>query len=198
MGGFNILDWIVLAILAWSIVTAVARGFIREVLGLATVVAALLVAAWFHAPAAALLENVVRTENQARLVAFAALFLLTFAAGFTLICVIRKFVEFARVEWVDRILGGAFGFVRGWLVAAIVFLVLTSFDMASGAVAGSRLSPFFLPAVRVVATLAPFDLRARFLVGYEEIRRLWEEASDAVQEFGAVPEAVPEDAAGPE
>jgi membrane protein required for colicin V production len=202
VGGFNILDWVVLAILLWSIVTSVMRGFVREVLGLATIVAGLLVASWFHGRIAPLVEALVRTENQALLVSFAGLFLLTLLAGFGAIRLIRKFVKFARVEWVDRLLGGAFGFVRGWLVAAVIFLALTSFGVLSGTVGSSRLSPFFLPAVRVVAAFTPFDLRARFLVGYEHIRRLWDEARVAVQDevFGEESESAPssEDASDPE
>jgi len=196
---FTLLDWLVVAILVWSVVTSVLRGFIREVLGLATVAAGLLIAAWFHGRVASVLEGMLRTENQALFAGFAVLFLGTLIVGFLLIRLLQKFVEFARIEWFDRLLGGAFGLVRGWLVAAIIFLTLTSFGIQSDVVRNSRLSPYFLPAVRLLATLAPFDLKARFLIGYSEVERWWSEALNRGQTGGTeVGPASGEASPGPE
>ena len=47
----NWLDIVLLLILAWSIATSFRRGLTREVLGLASVVAALLLALWFYGTA---------------------------------------------------------------------------------------------------------------------------------------------------
>jgi len=172
----TLLDWIVVAIVLYSVVMSALRGFVREVLGLATVVVGLLVAAWLHQRVGGVLEGYLRTENQALFAGFALLFVGTLIAGFGLIWVIYRFFEFAHVEWFDRVLGAGFGFVRGWLVAAVVFLTLTSFGVQSEAVRNSRLSPYFLPAVRAVTSVTPFDLRARFLIGYDEVQRWWNEA----------------------
>lgn len=175
MSEFTLLDWIVVAILAYSIATSIVRGFVREVLGLATLAAALLVAALFYRRLGTLLAGILQTENLALFVGFLLLFAATFIAGFMLIRVIRKFIEFAHIQWFDRLLGGAFGLLRGWLIAAVIFLVLTSFGVQIQAVRDSRLSPYFLPAVRALAVLAPFDLKARFLIGYEGVERWWSE-----------------------
>jgi len=175
---FTFLDWIVLAIVAYSVVTSVIRGFVREVLGLLTVVVGLLVASWFYPRVSGLLEGVLRTENQAYFASFAALFLGTLLVGFAVVRIVQKFFEFAHIEWVDRLLGGAFGLVRGWLLAAVVFLTLTSFGIQSDAVANSSLSHYFLPAVRLIARVVPFDLKARFMVGYDEVERWWADQSE--------------------
>lgn len=175
MSELTVLDWIVVLIVTYSVVTSVVRGFVREVLGLATLVLALLIAAWFHAPLGRVLAEFLRSENQALFASFAILFGATFLVGFVTIRLIRKLVKFASVEWVDRILGGAFGLVRGWLIAAVLFLALTSFGIGAQAVRSSSLSHYFLPAVRLLATLTPFELKARYLIGYEEVRRWWTE-----------------------
>jgi membrane protein required for colicin V production len=88
---------------------------------------------------------------------------------------IYRFFEFARIQWFDRLLGGAFGFVRGWLIGAVVFLGLTSFGIQSETVRNSELAPYYLPGARAVAAVTPFDLKARFLIGYEEVQRWWSE-----------------------
>lgn len=176
MSEFTLLDWLVAAIVCYSVVLSAVRGFVREVLGLATVVAGLLIAAWFHEPLAAAIGGILRTENQALFASFVLLFLLTMIAGFALIYLIRRFVKFAHIQWFDRLLGAAFGLIRGWLIAAVIFLTLTSFGIQSEAVRDSALSHYFLPAVRFVATFTPFDLKARFLIGYAEVQRWWDQA----------------------
>lgn len=200
MSEFTLLDWIVLVILIGSIIVSVVRGFIREVLGLATIVVAVLLAAWLHARLARLFEGVLQTETQALLAAFVAIFLVTLVAGFLSMRLLQKFVEFAHIEWFDRLLGGAFGLIRGWLIAAVIFLVLTAFGIQAEAVRSSHLSPYFLPAVRLLAVFTPFDLRARFMIGYEEVERWWQdnlgvpqEGDQAPVEEGEGPGPVPEE-----
>ncbi len=198
----TLLDWLALAIVAYSAVVSTMRGLVREVLGLVTVLAALFLAAWFHDDVARLIEGVVRTRELALFVGFAFLFLAALAAGFAGIWLIYRAMQVVHVEWFDRLLGGAFGLARGWLIAAVIFMGLTSFGIGSGAVRDSRLSPYFLAGSRAVALLTPFDLKARFLIGYEEIQRWWNEnlveepPADAPPEGneGEVPDPVPENA----
>src|SRR5690606_15127045 len=111
----------------------------------------------------------------AHFIAFAVLFGAVLAVGYVGIRLIQKFVEFAHVEWFDRLLGGAFGLVRGWLIAVVIYLGLTSFGIQSEAVRRSELAPYLLPGSRVVALLTPFELKAKFLIGYQEVQRWWSE-----------------------
>ena len=60
---FTLLDWLVLGIVLYSVVMSAMRGFVREVLGLITVVAAMFLAAWFYRDLGMLVSNVVRTET---------------------------------------------------------------------------------------------------------------------------------------
>ncbi len=172
---FTLLDWIVLGIVLYSVVMSAVRGFVREVLGLATVLAALFLAAWFHRDLGMLFRDIFSTENLALFFGFSLLFVGTLIVGFTVIWLVYRFFQFARIEWFDRLLGGAFGFIRGWLLATVIFLVLTSFGVRSETVRDSELSPYFLHGSRVVAAVTPFELKSRFMVGYEEVQRWWRE-----------------------
>ena len=174
---FTLLDWIIAAILLYSVVISTMRGFFREVLGLVTVVMAVVLAAWLYRDVGAIFTGVVAEENIALFIGFTIIFFGTLVVGFTVIRFIYKFFEFARVEWFDRLLGGAFGFVRGWLIGVVIFLGLTSFEVQSEAVKNSELAPYFLPGSRVVAVVTPFELKAKFLIGYEEVQRWWRENS---------------------
>src|SRR5437762_10862567 len=125
---FSLLDWLILAILVYSIAISWFKGFVREVLGLVTVIVGVFLASWFYGAAAGLFKDVVKTENLALFFGFSVIFLVTLVAGFVVICLITKFVKFAKLQWADRMLGAAFGCIRGWRIGAVLLLSLTAFD----------------------------------------------------------------------
>src|SRR5215831_12341392 len=170
---FSIIDWIVLAVLIYSVAVSWFKGFIREVLGLITVLAAALLSAWFYRDVGNLFKDVARTENLALFFGFSVTFLVVLIAGFVTIWLITKFMKFAKLEWADRLLGAAFGFIRGWLIGAVILMALTAFGIQTERLKGSELAPYFLPGSRVIAVMTPFEMKAKFLVGYRSLERLW-------------------------
>ena len=170
---FSLLDWIILAILVYSIVISWFKGFVREVLGLITVLAAVLLAAWFYRGVSDMFKDVVRRENLALFFGFSGIFLATLIVGFMIIWVVTKFVKFAQLQWADRLLGAAFGFIRGWMIGAVILLALTAFEIQTERLKNSGLAPFFLPGSRVIAALTPYEMKAKFLVGYRALERWW-------------------------
>jgi membrane protein required for colicin V production len=172
---FTALDWIILVILAGSIAISVANGFIKEVFGLASVVTGLILAAWFYRSVAFLFKDVVRTENLALFFGFSVIFVATLLVGVLVTWLVTKLKKFARLEWADRLLGAAFGFIRGWVIGAVILLGLTAFEVQTERVRNSELAPYFLPGSRVIAVLTPYELKAKFLVGYRSIERWWRE-----------------------
>ena len=170
---FSLLDWIVLAILLYSVVVSWFKGFVREVLGLITVVAAALISSWFYRDVGNLFKDVARTENLALFFGFSVTFLVVLIAGFVTIWLITKFMKFAKLEWADRLLGAAFGFVRGWLIGAVILMALTAFGIQTERLKSSELAPYFLPGSRVIAMMTPYEMKAKFLVGYRALERLW-------------------------
>jgi len=175
MGHFSLIDFLILIIMAWCIVSSAMKGFVREVLGLATILIALLLASWFYHRAGPLFKDVVKTENLGLFFAFSVIFLGTLLVGSVAIWLATRFLKFAKLQLVDRVLGGAFGFIRGWVLVAVVLLGLTAFDVQTERVKNSGLAPYFLPGSRVIATVTPFDLKARFLVGYRAVEKWWRE-----------------------
>src|SRR5262252_5812484 len=151
---FSLLDWIVLAILLYSVVVSWFKGFVREVLGLITVLAAALISAWFYRDVGNLFKDVARTENLALFFGFSVTFLVVLIAGFVTIWLITKFMKFAKLEWADRLLGAAFG-------------------IQTERLKNSELAPYFLAGSRVIAIMTPFEMKAKFLVGYRTLERLW-------------------------
>ena len=172
---FSMLDWLIIAILVYSIVSSAIQGFVRETLGLATVLVAALLAAWFYRGVAALFKDVVRTENLALFFGFSLIFVGTVVVGLLITWLITRFVKFAKLEWADRLLGAAFGLIRGWVIGAVLLLGLTAFEVQTERLKNSELAPYFLPGSRVIAVVTPYELKAKFLVGYRVMERWWRE-----------------------
>jgi membrane protein required for colicin V production len=170
---FSLLDWLIVAILVYSIAISWFKGFVREVLGLITVLAAVLLAAWFYRGVGGLFKDVVRTENIALFLGFSLIFVMTLLVGFITIWLVTKFMKFAKVDWADRLLGAAFGFIRGWVFSAAVLLALTAFEIQTEKLKNSELAPYFLPGSRVIAVMTPYEMKAKFLVGYRALERWW-------------------------
>jgi membrane protein required for colicin V production len=170
---FSLLDWLMVAVLVYSIVMSWFKGFIREVLGLITVLAGILLAAWFYRGVGALFKDVVRTENIALFFGFSLIFLVTLLAGFIVIWLATRFMKFAKLQWADRLLGAAFGFIRGWMICAAILLGLTAFEIQTERLKNSVLAPYFLPGSRVIAIMTPYEVKAKFLVGYRALERWW-------------------------
>lgn len=169
----GLLDVVLLAILVYSTAVAFLKGFVREVFGLITVAAAVLIASWFYSNVAGMFKDVVRTENLALFLGFSVIFLVILIAGFVAIWLATRFMKFAKVQWADRMLGAAFGFIRGWLIGAVILLALTAFGVQTETVKNSGLAPYFLPGSRVIAVMTPFEMKAKFLVGYRAMERWW-------------------------
>jgi membrane protein required for colicin V production len=171
----NFLDWILVLLLVASIVTSAMKGFVRELMGIASLVAAFILGSWFYRVASTPFKEVVKNENIALFLGFAIVFLGTILGGALVAWVVQKVIKFAKIQWFDRLLGAAFGFVRGWLLGSIVFLVLTSFNLQAEEVRNSHLAPYYLPGARVIAFAAPADLKSRFMDGYRTVEKWWRE-----------------------
>ena len=174
---FNLLDWVVLTILVLSVAFSLMKGFVRELMGILSLVAAIFFGVWFYRAAAAPLKEVVKTENIALFLGFVIVFLGTLLVGALVIWALQKLIKFAKIQWFDRLLGAAFGFIRGWILGSIVFLALTSFNLQIERVKSSQLAPYYLPGARIIALAAPSDLKSRFMDGYRVVEKWWRERS---------------------
>jgi membrane protein required for colicin V production len=148
MQNMNWVDYIIIAIFFFSIVAGLGRGFVKEIISLATLIAAFVVASMFASPLAAAFTNSASVQNvtdqastaigmnAAQPLSYAALglsFGLLFAATVIVGAIVGSIINLAFQVGIlgigNRILGGVFGFCRGFLInLVLIFLVqLTSF-----------------------------------------------------------------------
>ena len=119
----NEIDWVILAILAISVLIGLWRGLVSEVLALAIWVAAFWVAWMFGPVVAAHLEGHIALPSVRIVVGYGLCFVLVMIVGALVRFLVGRLLWSTGLTGIDRLLGMVFGFVRGvLLVCLIVFL----------------------------------------------------------------------------
>jgi membrane protein required for colicin V production len=170
MGGWNWLDWTFAAIVVLSVIAAIMKGFVRELISLASLVIGLVVAAVAYPRAALWFEDLTKSHQIALGLGFLALFLGTLLLGGLLSLLARKLIKTAGIQWFDRFLGAVFGLVRGVLAGCILLLVLLAFAIKPEAVQQSSLAPYVTAGADIISRVMPANLRAQFRLGLEKFR----------------------------
>ncbi len=164
-------DWIIVIVIAVSVLQAAISGFFHEAFGIAGLILGYLLAAWNYERLAAryapYLKSMWLGEIAAFLVIFLAVVLVAGLAG----RVVRHIVKEAGLSFVDRILGGALGLLRGILMVAVVLMSMAAFTPTSTWLEGSQLAPYFLVVGRAAIWVAPSELRSRFYQGLDLLHR---------------------------
>src|SRR5690554_6870921 len=100
-----IIDWVILAVVAVSVLISLKRGFVKEALSLATWVIAFIVARMFGANLATLLVGTVDTESLRWVIAFTILFAGTLVIGALLNHLLIEFIRMTGLTGTDRVFG---------------------------------------------------------------------------------------------
>ncbi len=172
----NWIDWLLALVLIASVIDGFWKGFSRQVIGLAAVVAGLLGGIWFYSVAAAWYIPVLKSEALARFLGFLTIFVGVQVVGGLIGWMVSKFLKTVGLSWLDRLMGGAFGFIKAGLIAVALVLALTAFPFqpVKDSVARSQVAPYVLEIAGVLASLAPQELKDEFRKGYEDVRQLWD------------------------
>ena len=122
-------DYTVIAIVILSALLGWWRGLVYEVFALLGWVAAYFVARLFGADVAPLLPAWMGAENARMTVAFALLFVATLVISGIVAWALSKLVKWVGLGWLDGLLGGLFGMVRGVLVVLVLVLLAGLTDL---------------------------------------------------------------------
>lgn len=116
----TIFDYAVLVIIGLSIVISMMRGLLAEVLSIAGWFAAFVVAKTYSGQLAPIMPAEIPTESLRVLASFVTLFLGTFLVTSLLAIALTSIFKKIGLGWLNRLLGGLFGFARGLLIVCIV------------------------------------------------------------------------------
>jgi len=171
MAHWNWLDWAFAIIVFLSVVTAMWKGFVAELVTLASAITALIIAALNYERVAPLLAGITNSRGVALAVAFILLFAAVMLLGALLSVIAKKLIRKVELQWFDRFLGGVFGLARGLLIDCVVLLVMMAFAIQQGAIQRSILAPYVSAGARVIALAMPGEMKGDFHVGFEKFRK---------------------------
>ena len=171
----NWLDYALAAILIASTVGGFRNGFTRTVVGIVTLIAAVLGATWMYGTAASFFMEYVSHRTIASLLGFGVVFMLITALGSLVGWIAERTMKAAGLGWLDRVLGAGVGFVQAILVAIAFVMVLTAFSRnpPPQAVVESKIAPYIIEASDVLSAVAPRELRDGFDDGYAKVKESW-------------------------
>lgn len=172
------LDVITLLLVGGGLLLGGLRGFVAEMIALASWVVAIAALKILHTPLTGALETTVGTWAGAAVLAFALIFGIVFITGKLLAWKLGGAAKKSVIGPVDRVLGAGFGALKGLIVATLLYLAANLvYDIWSGR---ASVRPAWMTDSRTYPLL---NASGRAIVDFVEWRR------------GPAPAAETEDAA---
>ncbi len=174
MNGFDVFLLVMACLL---VLIGVIKGIVRILIGIAALVAAFALAAYYHQPLAARLGVLDVSEGVLRLIAYGLIFIGVMLAGGLIAYLMRKLIKASMLSWADRTAGALVGLVAAALVAALLVLPVVAYSpWGPTALGDSMLAPYIVGVAEAAATVAPPEMAERYREGVEDLRRIWDEA----------------------
>ena len=164
------LDWLLMILLAYSVIRAVVRGFFQEAFALGGLIFGFLLACWFYRNLALELQGLITSTSIAELAAFLLILAGTMILASLLGKLLRRTASAIGLGFLDRLLGAAFGLIRGSILGVALLLAVTAFLPSAPWVENSHLAPYFLRAAHAVSFVMPPDLKQRLLDGLNHLK----------------------------
>ena len=177
----NWLDVVLLLIIAGSVFTSFRKGLSREVIGLVSVVLALLMGIWFYGTAGSYLIPYLSSRAAANFAGFLIVFCGVVLLGSVVSAIVGKFLRVTGLSIVDHVLGAVFGAVRGVVIAIALLVAILAFspgEKPPESVVGSRIAPYVTGAAGFFAAIAPHELKEGFHKTYGQVKQSWGHALD--------------------
>jgi membrane protein required for colicin V production len=154
------------------------KGFARVGIGLASAVLGLVSGLWFYGTAGSAFQPYVSSRGVANFIGFFLILIGFVTAGALLAALASRFLKSAGLSGLDRLAGGAFGFFRGMILAIALVLMLLAFAPNSPpkAVVDSRYAPYVVDAARLLAVIAPRELKDAVQTSYSKVKKVWADA----------------------
>jgi membrane protein required for colicin V production len=161
-----LLDLIVLGVVLLSALLAAVRGFTREVLAIASWIAAAVAALVLHPHLLPYVKTHIANPTIALVVTIAAIFLVTLVVVSFITVQLSDFVLDSRIGAVDRSLGFLFGAARGFLICVVGFIFfnwLVKPDMQPDWVVQARTRPLLQSTGDKLVAMLPDDPESTIL-----------------------------------
>jgi membrane protein required for colicin V production len=154
----SVVDWIIVAILAASVIAGIAQGFLRSVFSLGGLILGLVVAAWNYDRIARFIQPIVHNEKVSNAIGFILIALLVAAVAALIGAILSKAFQKIGLGCLDSLAGAIFGFVQGALLVTVFILVTVAFFPETEWLTQARLPKYFFSACHLSTHISPTGL----------------------------------------
>jgi membrane protein required for colicin V production len=171
----NWFDICLLAIIFISFVSGLRTGLARVLFHLVAVGAGLILALWCYGVVANSLMTFIHQPLAAHIAGFCLIFFGVMIAGSLLGWVVARFFRGIGLAWLDHLLGGAAGLIRGALLVAISVALVLAFTPlpAPEFINQSRVLPYATSVSAAIVQMAPLQIREGFAQQLDKLKQLW-------------------------
>ncbi len=170
----NNLDVFFIVLIGVSILYSLIRGLVREIFSFLAIIFGFLGASYGYTYVSRWLGSWVENEFLALILGF-LLLLILISVGISLLGrILSGLVKKVHLSWADRIGGGAFGFLKAFLLIAIFGLVLTAFlPSKSRILSDSKIAPAALTFAGGLSVLVPEKLQTLYAEKEKALKKYW-------------------------
>jgi len=173
----NLLDILLVVIVGASVAGGFMAGFARVGIGFIAAISGLVFGFWFYGIPAGWLHEHLTSKTLSNLLGFFVVFFAFVFAGALVGKLLSKLFKWTGLSWLDRLLGAAFGFARGALVAVAFIAVLMAFNPPPPPnwMVDSKILPYAIDASNMCAALAPSSIKEAFRESMRDVRKAWDD-----------------------
>ena len=166
---FNWLDVILLIIIVLSLILGLIKGLVRQVIGLAAVLLGLVLALVYYPFVSQLYSRWIESQVLSDFLGFLTIFIAALSLGWFISWLLSKIVK-GPLKFINHVLGGGLGFLKGILICGILVFALLVFPVSVRALRDSFLAPYCYGMTQLVAKVIPKELKDTFKETYEDIK----------------------------
>ncbi len=186
MNGFDIF---IIIVISFGLLRGFFRGFIKEAASIVGIVAGFYGAFTYYELLSAFLNPLVNDwgfnnwQTYGNIASFFLLFFAIIIVTSLIANTLKYLLKIVFLGWVDKLFGSIFGAVKGILLAAVVFTVLTAFLPGEPQfLTKSTLSPYVMNITEMATIFIPSDLKGHIKTRIERIKQIWEQQKISVQQ----------------
>lgn len=169
------LDFLVVAVVGYSLLAGFNGGIARMGVGFAATVLGILFGFWFYGVAGAHLADYVSSPGVANLLGFLLVFGVFVLAGAIVGRILAKLFRWVGLSWLDRLLGAAFGVLRGAVIAVALVTVILAFAPTPPppSIVQSKTLPYVIDTSSVLSSVTPHQVKDAFRETKEKVKKMW-------------------------
>lgn len=170
----NFFDITIIIIISFCLIRGVFRGILGELANIVGVIAGFYGAYNYYREFTPLLEKWIANQALINIIAFFLLFSLIF--GFIIIIAVglEKLLKVAFLGWIDKTFGAVFGALKGILIAAVLFIVLTNIVPQNHTLLSqSTLAPYVARVSSVLTLFISKNMHQGVMEKLESMGKIW-------------------------